>query len=147
MWTRWGDFNRSLMTLGEFRRRMDHLFDEWDRHATPAWKDGTWPPLNMFDAGNKLVIQAEVPGHSERDLDLTLNQNVLTIKGERKVDIPEGYAAHRQERGDITFARSLTLPCRIDPEKVAARVKDGLLTIDVEKAPEAKPRQITVKAS
>jgi HSP20 family protein len=63
------------------------------------------------------------------------------------VDAPEGYAVHRQERAAINFARSVSLPCQVDTDKVAAHVKDGLLTVTMEKSKEAQPRQITIKAS
>ena len=71
---------------------------------------------------------------------------MLTISGERKVEAPEGYSVHRQERGSVKFSRSFTFPCRIDTEKASATVKDGVLTIKLAKAAEAKPRKITVTA-
>ncbi|MCK6588252.1 MAG: Hsp20/alpha crystallin family protein, partial [Polyangiaceae bacterium] len=72
--------------------------------------------------------------------------DVLTLKGERKSDAPQGYTAHRRERAPIQFARSFSLPCRVDLEKTSAVVKDGLLTVTMAKAPEAQPRQIQVQA-
>jgi HSP20 family protein len=107
----------------------------------------SWPTLNLYDEGNKLVLDAEVPGLAEQDIQLSINQNVLSISGERKVDAPEGYAVHRQERGAINFARSVSLPCQVDTDKVAAHVKDGLLTVTMEKSKEAQPRQITIKGN
>jgi HSP20 family protein len=71
----------------------------------------------------------------------------MMISGERRTSVPAGYVAHRQERGSYTFSRSFALPCPVDPEKASAAVRDGVLTVTLEKAAEARPRQITVKAS
>jgi len=151
MLTRFNDLSRTLAALEEFRRHINRAFEETDY---PRWSQQTnmlsgrsWPTLNLYDEGQKLVLDAEVPGLSEQDLQLSLNQNVLSISGERKVEAPKGYAIHRQERGAINFARSISLPCKVDTDKVTAHVKDGLLTVTMEKSKEAQPRQITIKAS
>jgi HSP20 family protein len=151
MLTRWDDYSRSFVALDEFRRRMNRAFEEADYpRVSPqqnVWSGRTWPTLNLYDEGNRLVLDAEVPGLSEQDIQLSLNQNVLSISGERKVEAPQDYAIHRQERVAIKFARSFALPCQVDTEKVSAQVKDGVLTVTMEKTKEAQPRQITIKAS
>jgi HSP20 family protein len=106
-----------------------------------------WPALNLYDEGNKLVLDAELPGLAAQDIQLSLNQNVLSVSGHRKVEAPEGYAVHRQERSAINFARSVSLPCHVDTEKVSAQAKDGLLTVTMEKSKESQPRQISIKTS
>jgi HSP20 family protein len=151
MLVRWEDLPRSFAGIDEFRRRMNRAIEEqevprWSRQ-TNMWPERGWPTINLHDDGNELFLQAEVPGLSEQDIQLSLNQNVLSISGERNVDAPKDYAVHRQERVAIKFARSFSLPCQVDPEKVAAQVKDGVLTVSMEKAKEAQPRKITVKAS
>ena len=103
--------------------------------------------MNLHDAGAALVVQADVPGLAEKDLQISLNQDVLTISGERKVQAPEGYAVDRQERASVKFSRSFTLPTRVDGEKSTAEVKNGVLTVTLAKTPEAQPRQISVRAS
>jgi HSP20 family protein len=144
MLTPWGEFERSFTGLDDLRRRMDRLFDDYDTSATqPAM---VWPRVNFRDAGNALVLTAEVPGLSDKDVKLTLGHDVLAVEGERRVDPPAGYSAHRRERAPVRFARSFALPCRVDAEKTTAAVKDGVLTVTLPKAPEAQPRQITVKA-
>jgi HSP20 family protein len=70
----------------------------------------------------------------------------LTVQGERKTPAPEGYAVHRQERGQLRFANSFAMPSRIDTEKVTATVKHGVLTVHLPKHPESQPKSITVKA-
>jgi HSP20 family protein len=151
MLTRWNDLSRTFAALEEFRRRINRAVEEADY---PRWAQQpnmlagrSWPALSLYDEGNKLVLDAEVPGLAEQDIQLSLNQNVLSISGGRKVEAPEGYAVHREERGAVNFARSVSLPCQVDTDKVAAHVKDGLLTVTMEKSREAQPRQITIKAS
>jgi HSP20 family protein len=123
------------------------MVEDYDRFSTETGRGAGWPLVSLHDEGEALALYAEVPGLSEKDIDLNLNQNVLSISGERKVEAPEGYSVHRRERGSVRFSRSFSLPCPIDPEKASATVKDGILTVRLEKAPEARPRQITVKAS
>lgn len=150
MLTRWTEFDRSYSLLDEFQSRMNRLFSELVGHSPEqyreAWLGGAWPPINLYDTGKELLLRAEVPGLSEKDIRVTGNQDTLTISGERKVDSPEGYSVHRQERAAVKFSRSLSVPAKVDLEKATASVKNGLLTITLPKAPEAQPRQITVKA-
>jgi len=150
MLTRWSDFDRTFAALDDFTRHMDRFVHDYNRlRDEDRWMgvgEG-WPRVRLHDEGNQLFVYAEVPGLSEKDVQLSLNRNVLTVAGERKAALPEGYSAHRQERGNYKFSRSFSLPCAIDPEKGGATVKDGILTVTLEKAAEAKPRQITVKAS
>lgn len=145
MLTRWNDLERSAAMLDEFRRRMDALFSDPDRSAFPT-AGTTWPRVNMYDADSQVVLEAEVPGVAKDDIDITVSHDVLAISGKRATDVPEGYSVHRRERGALRFARSFTLRDKVDPEKVGAELKDGVLTITLEKAPEAKPRKISVKA-
>jgi HSP20 family protein len=150
MLTRWSDLDRTFSMMDELQRRMNRLFNEYDLGRLPAVSrltTGTWPLVNMYDAGDDLIIKAQVPGMSEKDIQITGNQDVLTLSGQRKVGLPEGYSVHRQERGSVKFSRSFTFPCKVDMEKASATVKDGLLTITLAKAAEAKPRQISVKVS
>jgi len=149
MLTRWSDLNRSFTFLDEFQRRMNRLFDEFDVGRWPEgydWRTTTWPPTNIHDNGKELLLLAEVPGLSEKDIQITGNQEMITLSGERKADAPEGYSVHRQERGAVKFSRSFTLPCKVDMERTSAFVKNGVLTVTMAKAAEAQPRQITVKA-
>lgn len=133
------DFDRTLSLLDEFRRRMDLVFEDVDTR--------TWPRANLYDAGATLRLEMELPGVADTDVQLTLNQEVLTLKGKRKADPPEGYSVHRRERGALEFSRSFSLPCKVDPEKVTATLKDGVLKVELHKAPEAQPRQIVVKGN
>jgi HSP20 family protein len=139
------DFDSALELMDQLRRRMDRVFLDYETGFAPEPATGTSPKTNVYDAGSAFVIQADVPGLDEKNLALTLTQGVLTLSGERKSDVPEGYAAYRQERAPFRFSRSFALPAKVDPEKTVATLKDGVLTVTLEKAPEVKPRQISVR--
>jgi HSP20 family protein len=147
--TGWSDFENMFATMNQLRNYIDRVVDGgWAAPVADAstWSAASvWPRANLTDTGKSLVLTAEVPGMSEQDLQVTLNQDVLTISGERKVAVPEGYSVHRQERAGVRFSRSFALPSRVVPDKVSAVVKAGILTVTMEKAAEAMPRQIAVK--
>jgi HSP20 family protein len=158
MLTRFGDIDRTFTVMDQLRRRMDRLFDEYEParprdalrgnladEADRSLYRGRFPRLTLSDAGSSLLLRAEVPGLSEKQIQLSIHQDVLTMSGERSSDAPEGYVAHRQERMPIKFGRTFTLPCKVDPEKSTATLKNGVLTVTLAKAPEAQPRQIAVK--
>lgn len=135
------DFGRAYAPQAQLRRELDRLFGDFER-ATP-----TPSTLSFEDDGNSFVLRAEVPGLTENDFQISLAGNTLTLKGERKLDAPEGYTVHRRERSAYRFARSLELPARVDGEKVTATLKNGVLTLTLPKAAEVQPRQIAVKAA
>jgi HSP20 family protein len=150
MLTRWNDFDRNFMMLDDLRRRMDRLYYDFEApRAARFVEEGAaraWPRVNVFDTGTSLLLRVEVPGLTEKDVKLTLTQDVLTLSGERKPDAPKGYSVHRQERSGYQFSRSFTLPCKIDAEKTSATIKNGVLTVTLNKVAEAQPRQIAVRA-
>ena len=145
MLVRWGDFDRAFAGMDEVRRRMERFAEEHEGFARGPQVNGSQPRMNLWDRGAELVLEAEVPGMADKDLKLTLNQDVLTLEGQRGVEAPEGHSVHRRERPAVRFARSVALPVRVDPEKVNARVQDGMLTVTMTKAADAQPRQIQVK--
>lgn len=153
MLTRWDDIERPFAVMDELRRRMDGLFGELEA----GWRGGafepgvvssftaTWPRINLYDGGKELFLQAEVPGLTDKDIRLSINQDVLTVEGERRVEAPQGYSVHRQERPAVHFARSLTLPAQVEVDQVSASIRNGMLEVTLPKVPEAQPRQITVR--
>lgn len=157
MLTRFRDFDSAFAMMDEFRRRMDRLMGDFDfdgyrspwREADVAWplRAAGWPPSNLLDAGGNIVLTSELPGLDHKEVKLSINQDVLTVSGERKIETPEGYTAVRQERYPFRFSRSFALPCKVDSERTTAQLKDGVLTVTMAKAPEAQPRQITVRAT
>lgn len=109
--------------------------------------NGAWTPaVDIFEAPNHdLVVKAEVPAVKKEDIKVTVEQNVLTIEGERKPDSEVARDQyHRLERGFGSFRRSFTLPATLDATRVAASYTDGVLTITLPQRAEAQPRQITI---
>ena len=143
----YNDWDRSF---SELRRQMAQLLDDYDADWTsPSLFGGgkTWPRLSLADSGEKLVLSAELPGLSEKDVNVAIEQDVVTISGERRVKALDGYSIHRQERADFKFVRGITMPCKVDAEKATATVRNGVLTVTLPKAPEAQPKRIEVRAS
>jgi HSP20 family protein len=147
---RWEPF-RHMLTLQE---RMNRMFDESFRgasHGTGAGEEdwalgGSWAPsVDIYEQDGNIVLKAELPGVDPKDVDIRLENNVLTLRGERKLDTEvkrENY--HRVERTYGSFTRSFTLPSVVDQEKIKADSKDGVLRVTLPKREEAKPKQITI---
>jgi len=152
MFSRLTDIDRTFDVLDELRRQMDRVWSDYDGSWGPSGaaaqplSSAGFPRFEVTDAGANLVVTADVPGMTDKDLQVSLEDGVLTVAGERKPDAPEGYTAHRRERGAFKFTRSLALPIKVDGDKTSATVKDGVLAITLSKAPEARPRQIAVRA-
>jgi HSP20 family protein len=141
-----GDMDRSLFSLAQVRRDMDRFFGNYERemqqnHGKVAEDSFR---VQLFDRGESLMLRAELPGVSDKDLDIAVQQNTLSLKAQRKLEKPEGYAVHRNERSNFQFARSFRLPSKVIAEKAVATLKDGILTLTLPKAPEMQPRRIKV---
>jgi len=141
------EFDSTFGLLNQLRRQMDRAIDDLDRTGRWPAEIRGYPAINLYDDASRFVLTADLPGHGPDDVKVTLNQDVLTLVGERKSDGPEGYSVHRQERAPVRFSRSLKLPSRVDPEKVEATLDNGVLRVTVEKAAEVQPRKITVRAA
>jgi len=145
MFTRWSDIDRAFLGLDEFRRRFDRLFDEYTtRRSWAPVPNGGWSAFDLYDNGESIIIHGDVPGMTEKDFTIGLNQHVLTITGELKADVPEGYSVHRKERATKRFSRSFGIPCDVNADKAVATVKHGVLTVMLPKAETARPKQIAV---
>jgi HSP20 family protein len=147
MLTFYNDWDRSL---AELRRQMSQLIEDFDGDLPSTSLFGwgkTWPRINLADSGDKLLVTAEVPGLSEKDISVAIEQDVLSITGERRIQAPEGYSIHRQERGDFKFARGIAMPCKVEAEKATATVRNGVLSVTLPKAPDAQPKRIEVRSS
>ena len=145
MFGSWSDFERTFAAVDELRRTVEQAWR--DEEGLPFERTGAWPRLSLWDEGRNLVLKADVPGLTEKDVQLQLTQDVLTVTGERRSDAPEGYSVHRQERVPARFSRSFTLPVKVDGAAITATLKDGVLTVTMPKAAESQPRQITVKSA
>ena len=141
---RWDPF-RDLNTLQD---RMNRLFEEANRGgrveeptAATAWS----PAVDIFETETSIVVKAEVPGVDRNDIELSLENNVLTLKGDRQFEKEakdENY--HRIERSYGGFTRSFSIPAVVDEAEIKADYKDGVLTIVLPKTERAKPKQIKI---
>jgi HSP20 family protein len=106
---------------------------------------GFAPPLDVYEDDHNITLKIEVPGIDEKDIDVRIENNVLTVHGERKFEKEEKEENfHRVERQYGSFTRSLTLPSTVDPDQVHANYDKGVLRISLAKKAEAKPKQIKV---
>ena len=109
---------------------------------------GVYPPLNVFDAGEEVILKAELPGVDPAKLDVEVRDNTVTISGERGSEAPEQKAAfHRRERVDGQFRRVIRLPARMESGEARAEYKNGVLTVRVPKTKEVRPRRVEVSAA
>jgi HSP20 family protein len=134
--------------LSSLRDEVNRLFDfSWPSRDSGLFS-GWSPALDVHDDKDQLTVQVELPGLQKDQIDISLHDGVLTVSGERKTDRErkEG-ETFRSERYFGKFQRSVTLPAQVDASKVKASYKDGILTIELPKAEEAKPRQIAISAS
>lgn len=142
--TRWEPF-RDLQTLQE---RMNRLFT--DQFAGIGSEDSLtagsfMPPVDVYEDEHSIQLRMEVPGIEEKDIDIRMENNVLTVRGERKFEKDEKEENfHRIERRYGQFTRSFTLPSTVNPEDVNADYTNGILKIKLAKRAEAKPKQIKV---
>ena len=142
---RWSDPFRELVQLQD---RINRVFNDYGRSGDDSlMTTGTWvPPVDIYQDGNhELVLKAELPDMSREDIDITVDNGSLTIRGEKKFanEVKEEQY-HRVERRDGTFSRSFSIPPTVDAAKVAAEYKNGVLTIRLPLREEAKPRQIKI---
>ncbi|MFL6201436.1 MAG: Hsp20/alpha crystallin family protein [Thermoanaerobaculia bacterium] len=140
--TRWNPTTAYLTTREPFYRLFDSFFNgEAQGEETRAWV----PPVDIQENADAYLFHAELPGMTKEDIHITLENNVLRVSGERKFEKDakkENY--HRVERTYGTFTRTFTLPTQVDAEKVLAAFENGILTITVPKAEQAKPRRIEI---
>ena len=134
-----------------FRGRMDRLFNQMlNAPWTPALSEdvtnrGFMPAVDIRETPENLTLTAELPGLDKQNVNITLENQVLTISGERSFEKEvKNETCHRIERSYGTFSRSFTLPANLQTDKVDAKFDKGVLTITVPKAEESKPRKITI---
>ncbi len=132
------------------RDEMNNLF-EGPLWATPTRQtqlfNGWTPALDLYQTNDDVVAVVELPGMRKEDIELSLQDGMLTISGERKTETPDADKTARSERFVGKFRRSISLPTRVDANKVTAVYKDGMLTVTLPKAEEVKPKQIQVNVS
>jgi HSP20 family protein len=142
---RWTD---PLREFAQLQDRINRVFsDSYGRSDEGLMTSGNWaPPVDIYQNGDhEVVLRAELPGMTREDIDITVDNGTLTIRGEKKFssEVKEE-SFHRIERRYGSFSRSFSLPQTVDTGKVGAEYKDGVLTVRLPLREEAKPRQIKV---
>lgn len=143
---RWEPFRE----ISRLRREMDRLWEEFfgpSRRAFEPLFAETWTPaIDVSETADKVTVKAEVPGIEPKDIEISMVGDTLTIKGEKKAEREEkGESYHLVERSYGSFSRSIRMPAPVDPDKIEATYKNGILTITCPKKEEVKPKAIEVK--
>ena len=135
----WSEFER-------MRRDMDVLLQSLSGESGRS-EAMVYPLLNIFEDKENIYVHGEVPGVMPKDLDVSVEGETLIIKGERKPCMAEDEnpSWHRREIQCGTFSRAITLPTKVNTDKVEAKVVDGILSVTIAKAEEVKPRQVEIK--
>jgi HSP20 family protein len=146
--TRWDPF-REMWSL---RNMMDRMMDRWLEPTWPVttgWQPASWDlALDVAETADDYVVKASLPGINPDDLEITYNNNLLTIKGEVKEEKEvEEQRYHLRERRFGTFSRSLTLPTTVKADAIEAKYEAGVLTLRLPKVEEAKPKRIPVHSA
>jgi len=143
--TRWDPF-REVVTL---QNRLNTLFGNLNNETESALTTASFvPAVDVYEDEKKVVLKLEVPGIEEKDLDVSVENNTLTVRGERKFEKEEKEENfHRIERRYGSFYRAFTLPSTVDTENIAAKYEAGVLKLELKKKPEAQPKQIKVNVA
>lgn len=143
----WPFMNRSPFDeLNRMRREMDRLTEGISRGVFRGPGAGVYPLINLTENSENYYLRAELPGIKAKDIEISVTGDSISINGERQIPTEDESAKyHRKERESGKFNRIITLPGQINADKVDAKSVDGVLTITLPKAEEAKPKKISVK--
>jgi HSP20 family protein len=135
--------------LEQMRREMDRIWDRFSNELSSSTAKQDWnPSLNLAETENSLMAELEVPGINPEDIDVSVTGEMLTVEGEKKQEASrEDMNYHLLERVYGKFSRSIKLPTRVDPERVQACYKDGILQITMAKPQTVKSKRIEVKTA
>jgi HSP20 family protein len=140
---------RELNTIQNEMNRLFNTFFEptGGEGGAPSTARRWLPAMDLVERGDEFLLRADLPGLSENEVNIELEDNVLTISGERKAEHEQGKEGYyRLERASGSFSRSLTLPEGVDPEKVRASFDRGVLEVRIPKPEQRKPRKVTISA-
>lgn len=143
--TRWDPFSDLTFLQDRVNQLFNQPFAVWRNPEQSLGSANFFPPVDIYEDDHSIILQAEIPGIHEKDLDIRLENNVLTISGERKLQNEEKKENfHRIERHYGRFSRSFGLPATVDPDSVNADFENGVLKVTLAKREEAKSRQIRI---
>lgn len=132
-----------FLDLRRMQSEMNRLFSGFSAVAAREF-----PPINIWLGENSVVVTAELPGVTREDVNISLQDEVLTLEGARQPQLREQDVKwHRRERAYGSFARTVQLPFRVDPEKVQARYANGILEIELERLEADRPKKIQIRAA
>ena len=147
VWPSRPTFESSLTDFDQVRREMLRLLDAATEDGAPEAAAGVFPPVNITQDDENFYLRAEIPGIKPAELSISALRNRVSISGKREIPREHDRVSyHRKERPEGAFNRAVTLPMEVVAERVDARYTDGILTLTLPKAEEAKPRQIAVRA-
>lgn len=137
---------RQMLNLrGDINQVFDRMFQSpFDLTRDNQFMEGWVPAIDLYENKDALTVKAELPGMKKSEIEVSLHDNLLTISGERKQEQKEKASEYRTERFVGRFQRTFTLPTQVNAEKITATYADGVLTVVMPKAEEAKPKQIPV---
>ena len=132
-------FTTPFQEIENIRRQMNEVFQPYNAQAQS-------PPVNIYDSEGAIEVLVETPGYQREELDIMLDNGLLTIKGERKVEAPpENQVTLRKERSEKPFEKKVQLATEFDTESLSAELKNGLLTIRLPKAARAQAKHIAIQ--
>ncbi len=144
MWPEsWSPFFDVEKTLNEMDRIFNVVGRPLNLRSVPR---GTFPAVNVYEQGNETVLLAEMPGVRKEDVELTVVGDSVTLQGRREEPAGADEQFYRRERPMGSFARTVTLPTAVNPDKVRAEYREGVLRVTMEKAEEAKSRKVEIKS-
>ena len=142
--TRWDPFRE----VAALQNRVNSLFRDFNEGESSLTTTNFIPAVDIYEDEKRIVLKLEVPGIPEKDLDVTVENNTLVVKGERKFEKEEKEENfHRIERRYGSFSRAFTLPTTVETENIDAKYENGVLKLELKKKPEAQPKQIKVNVN
>ncbi|MEM5789690.1 MAG: Hsp20/alpha crystallin family protein [Syntrophobacteraceae bacterium] len=140
------DFPNVLDDFERARRQMDRLVSAFTGSGAGPIVSGVFPPLTIREDGDKMCVEAEIPGIKPEDIQISVHGKTLTLSGERKAEENDDANYHRRERKWGSFSKAITLPDQVNSEGVMAECKNGVLKIVLPRAEHAKPKKIEIKS-
>jgi HSP20 family protein len=140
MMTAFADPYDALLSL---QRELEaSLSSDWLQDRTTS--RGPFPPINLFQQGDDILVIVELPGVDKSDLEIQSKDNTIRISGKKSVQYPDRVSVHRRERMSGEFDRTLTVPVNLDPDRVKAEYRDGILALFLPRAETDKPRTVKI---
>lgn len=136
-------FTNAFDTLVKFQNAVEDARRS-DFFGGATTQRGAYPPINLFREEDNTIMTVEIPGMKKEEIKLEVKDNLLRISGERKVEFPEKVSAHRRERRDFSFDRTIRLPAKVDAAQITAEYKNGILKVVLPRPASDKPKSIEI---